>query len=120
MLAKIEENNQWREGGLKRKHFRDGERIRRWKRRRRGGGASGGGGRGGDGSGRRGEAGERGEDGERKRRGVGGIGGRGGRGGGEEGGARKHLDALSVGYFRRVGERLSEGFTEDEERVLFV
>lgn len=31
-------------------------------------------------------------------------------------GGRKRLDALSVGYFRRVGERLSEGFEEDEER----
>lgn len=48
---------------------------------------------------------------------MGGIGGRGGRGGGEEGGARKRLDASpTLGYFRRVGERLSEGFTEDEER----
>ncbi len=42
--------------------------------------------------------------------------------GGEEGekgpgdGGRKRLDALSVGYFRRVGERLSEGFEDDEER----
>lgn len=46
--------------------------------------------------------------------------GEGGRGGsnshGEEGGKRKHLDATTVGYFRRVSERLSEGFTEDEER----
>lgn len=31
-------------------------------------------------------------------------------------GGRKRLDALSVGYFRRVGERLGEGFGEDEER----
>lgn len=44
------------------------------------------------------------------------------RAGGEEGekgqadGGRKRLDALSVGYFRRVGERLSEGFEDDEER----
>lgn len=56
-----------------------------------------------------------------------GDGGRGGwskkrRGGGEGGekaqgdGSRKRLDALSVGYFRRVGERLSEGFEDDEER----
>lgn len=42
--------------------------------------------------------------------------------GGEEGGqsqgdgSRKRLDALSVGYFRRVGERLGEGFDENEER----
>ncbi|XP_076018513.1 nucleolar protein 9 [Genypterus blacodes] len=36
------------------------------------------------------------------------------------GGARKRLDALSVGYFRRVGDRLGEGFEEDEERVMFV
>lgn len=55
-------------------------------------------------------AGEDGEGGERKRR------------GGEEGekgqgdGGRKRLDALSVGYFRRVGERLGEGFEDDEER----
>ncbi|XP_029970889.1 nucleolar protein 9 [Salarias fasciatus] len=46
--------------------------------------------------------------------------------GGEEGqnsqgdGGRKRLDALSVGYFRRVGERLSEGFEDDEERGMFV
>ncbi|KAL6104837.1 nop9 [Pungitius sinensis] len=43
---------------------------------------------------------------------------------GEEGsqgdGARKRLDALSVGYFRRVGERLGEGFDEQEEREMFV
>ncbi|XP_037644402.1 nucleolar protein 9 [Sebastes umbrosus] len=51
-----------------------------------------------------------GEGGERKRR-----------GGGEEGdGGRKRLDALSVGYFRRVGERLSEGFEDNEERGMFV
>uniref|UniRef100_A0A3B3VEL2 NOP9 nucleolar protein n=1 Tax=Poecilia latipinna TaxID=48699 RepID=A0A3B3VEL2_9TELE len=35
-------------------------------------------------------------------------------------GGRKRLDALSVGYFRRVGERLNEGFEEDEEREMFV
>lgn len=36
---------------------------------------------------------------------------------GEKGqGGKKRLDALSVGYFRRVGERLSEGFEDDEER----
>ncbi|KAK3534423.1 hypothetical protein QTP86_015218 [Hemibagrus guttatus] len=39
---------------------------------------------------------------------------------GEEGGKRKRLDAMTVGYFRRVSERLSEGFTGDEERELFV
>lgn len=49
-----------------------------------------------------------GEEGKRK----GGDGGEKGQGGG----AKKHLDALSVGYFRRVGERLGEGFDEDEER----
>lgn len=31
-------------------------------------------------------------------------------------GGRKRLDALSVGYFRRVSERLSEGFEDDEEK----
>lgn len=31
-------------------------------------------------------------------------------------GGRKRLDALSVGYFRRVGERLTEGFEDDEEK----
>lgn len=40
----------------------------------------------------------------------------GGEGGGKADGSRKRLDALSVGYFRRVGERLSEGFEDDEER----
>uniref|UniRef100_A0AAQ5ZD18 PUM-HD domain-containing protein n=1 Tax=Amphiprion ocellaris TaxID=80972 RepID=A0AAQ5ZD18_AMPOC len=46
--------------------------------------------------------------------------------GGEEGntgqgdGGKKRLDALSVGYFRRVGERLSEGFEDSEEREMFV
>lgn len=35
---------------------------------------------------------------------------------GQADGGRKRLDALSVGYFRRVGERLSEGFEDDEER----
>lgn len=35
---------------------------------------------------------------------------------GEEGGKRKCLDAMAVGYFRRVRERLSEGFADDEER----
>lgn len=35
---------------------------------------------------------------------------------GEEGGRRKRLDAMTVGYFRRVSERLSEGFADDEER----
>ncbi|XP_035527299.1 nucleolar protein 9 [Morone saxatilis] len=61
-----------------------------------------------------GEDGEGGEGGERKRR------------GGEEGekgqadGGRQRLDALSVGYFRRVGERLSEGFEDNEEKEMFV
>lgn len=43
---------------------------------------------------------------------------RGGDGGdkAQEDGSRKRLDALSVGYFRRVGERLTEGFEDDEER----
>ncbi|XP_031416159.1 nucleolar protein 9 [Clupea harengus] len=36
------------------------------------------------------------------------------------GGERKHLDAQTVGYFRRVSDMLSEGFNEDEEKVLFV
>ncbi|XP_035027232.1 nucleolar protein 9 [Hippoglossus stenolepis] len=46
--------------------------------------------------------------------------------GGEEGergqgdGGRKRLDPLSVGYFRRVGERLSDGFEDKEERAMFV
>uniref|UniRef100_A0A3Q4HLZ8 Nucleolar protein 9-like n=1 Tax=Neolamprologus brichardi TaxID=32507 RepID=A0A3Q4HLZ8_NEOBR len=35
-------------------------------------------------------------------------------------GGKKRLDALSVGYFRRVGERLSEGFEDDEEKEMFV
>ncbi|XP_029930123.1 nucleolar protein 9 [Myripristis murdjan] len=58
--------------------------------------------------------GEEGEGGQKKRK------------GGEEGrkgqgdGGKTRLDALSVGYFRRVGERLGEGFEEDEERVMFV
>uniref|UniRef100_A0A3P9H020 PUM-HD domain-containing protein n=1 Tax=Oryzias latipes TaxID=8090 RepID=A0A3P9H020_ORYLA len=33
---------------------------------------------------------------------------------------RKRLDAPSVGYFRRVGERLDEGFPDDEEKEMFV
>ncbi|XP_053739529.1 nucleolar protein 9 isoform X1 [Synchiropus splendidus] len=33
---------------------------------------------------------------------------------------KMRLDALSVGYFRRVGERLGEGFVDDEERAMFV
>ncbi|KAJ8336525.1 hypothetical protein SKAU_G00377450 [Synaphobranchus kaupii] len=36
-----------------------------------------------------------------------------------EAGEKKRLDAMSVGYFRRVSERLEEGF-EEEEKVLFV
>lgn len=31
-------------------------------------------------------------------------------------GGKKRLDALSVGYFRRVGDRLTEGFEQDEEK----
>lgn len=31
-------------------------------------------------------------------------------------GGRKRLDALSVGYFRRVGDRLTEGFDQDKEK----
>lgn len=31
-------------------------------------------------------------------------------------GGKKRLDALSVGYFRRVGDRLTEGFDQDEEK----
>lgn len=49
-----------------------------------------------------------GQDGERKKRA--------GEGGDKGDGGRKRLDALSVGYFRRVGERLSEGFEDDDER----
>ncbi|XP_045908988.1 nucleolar protein 9 isoform X1 [Micropterus dolomieu] len=57
---------------------------------------------------------EDGESGDRKRR------------GGEEDdkgqgdGGKTRLDALSVGYFRRVGERLSEGFEDNEEKEMFV
>ncbi|XP_062843687.1 nucleolar protein 9 [Trichomycterus rosablanca] len=39
---------------------------------------------------------------------------------GEERGPRKRLDAMTVGYFRRVSDRLGEEFADDEERVLFV
>uniref|UniRef100_A0A8C1SB94 Nucleolar protein 9 n=1 Tax=Cyprinus carpio TaxID=7962 RepID=A0A8C1SB94_CYPCA len=38
----------------------------------------------------------------------------------QDGIKRRRLDATSVSYFRRVSERLSEGFTEDEEKALFV
>ena len=31
-------------------------------------------------------------------------------------GGKKRLDAMSVGYFRRVGERLTEGFEDNEEQ----
>ncbi|XP_068196989.1 nucleolar protein 9 [Antennarius striatus] len=54
------------------------------------------------------------DGGGRKRRG-GGAGGE-----GPADGGRKRLDALSVGYFRRVGERLGEGFEDEEERDVFV
>ncbi|RXN02385.1 nucleolar 9 [Labeo rohita] len=33
---------------------------------------------------------------------------------------RQRLDATTVSYFRRVGDRLNEGFTEEEEQALFV
>ncbi|XP_051262333.1 nucleolar protein 9 [Dicentrarchus labrax] len=59
--------------------------------------------------------GEDGEGGERKRRGGEEEGEK-----GQAGGGRQRLDALSVGYFRRVGERLSEGFEDNEEREMFV
>ncbi|XP_037537460.1 nucleolar protein 9 [Nematolebias whitei] len=36
------------------------------------------------------------------------------------GGGKMRLDAQSVGYFRRVGDRLSESFEDDEEREMFV
>ncbi|KAG9278726.1 nucleolar protein 9 [Astyanax mexicanus] len=39
---------------------------------------------------------------------------------GEGGEKRKMLDSLSVGYFRRVSERLEEEFADDEERALFI
>ncbi|XP_026168368.1 nucleolar protein 9 [Mastacembelus armatus] len=35
-------------------------------------------------------------------------------------GGKQRLDALSVGYFRRVGERLSQGFEDTEEKEMFV
>ncbi|XP_060940478.1 nucleolar protein 9 isoform X1 [Limanda limanda] len=37
-----------------------------------------------------------------------------------DGGRKQRLDAMSVGYFRRVGERLAEGFEDKEERAMFV
>ncbi|KAL0966345.1 hypothetical protein UPYG_G00294130 [Umbra pygmaea] len=77
------------------------------------------GGRGGWGGRRGGEERDGKGNGEGGREGLDEQGGRGTRGGGE-GGDRKRLDALSVGYFRRVRERLDEGFPEDEEKVLFV
>ncbi|KAJ3595764.1 hypothetical protein NHX12_005067 [Muraenolepis orangiensis] len=43
-----------------------------------------------------------------------------GPGGKPRDGAWKGLEATSVGYFRRVGDRLGEGFEDDEERVMFV
>ncbi|KAM6990202.1 nucleolar protein 9 [Tautogolabrus adspersus] len=39
---------------------------------------------------------------------------------GQGDGGRKRLDAICVGYFRRVGERFSEGFEDHEERDIFV
>ncbi|XP_016335308.1 nucleolar protein 9 [Sinocyclocheilus anshuiensis] len=38
----------------------------------------------------------------------------------QDGTKRRRLDATSVSYFRRVSERLNEGFTEEEEKALFV
>ncbi|KAM7401276.1 hypothetical protein PAMA_005456 [Pampus argenteus] len=64
---------------------------------------------------KRSHPGDNSQEGEKKKR-------RGGKEG-EEGqgdGGRKRLDGMSVGYFRRVGERLSEGFEDDEEREMFV
>lgn len=57
---------------------------------------------------------------DRSRGGGGSSSGPGEEGGKEEGVKRKRLDAMTVGYFRRVSERLSEGFASDEERALFV
>ncbi|XP_034742645.1 nucleolar protein 9 [Etheostoma cragini] len=68
----------------------------------------------------------KGEGKKRKHPGEDGDGGESKRREGEEGkggqgdGGRKRLDALSVGYFRRVGERLSEGFEDNEDREMFV
>ncbi|KAI7809981.1 putative nucleolar protein 9 [Triplophysa rosa] len=45
---------------------------------------------------------------------------RGAQGGGDAAGKRARLDAMTVGYYRRICDRLKEGFTEDEERDLFV
>nr|XP_023660203.1 nucleolar protein 9 [Paramormyrops kingsleyae]XP_023660204.1 nucleolar protein 9 [Paramormyrops kingsleyae]XP_023660205.1 nucleolar protein 9 [Paramormyrops kingsleyae]XP_023660206.1 nucleolar protein 9 [Paramormyrops kingsleyae] len=59
------------------------------------------------------------EDGKKRKRPRDGGKGRKGQEG-SQGGVKKHLDALSVGYFRRVSERLSEGFAEEEEKALFV
>ncbi|XP_077472406.1 nucleolar protein 9 [Stigmatopora argus] len=38
----------------------------------------------------------------------------------EVGGQSKHLDPQSVGYYRRVGERLNEEFDDAEEKEMFV
>lgn len=54
------------------------------------------------------------EDGEEQQRKKKGNGER------DQGGGKNRLDAVSVGYFRRVGDRLKEGFQEDEEREMFV
>ncbi|XP_058872973.1 nucleolar protein 9 [Acipenser ruthenus] len=40
--------------------------------------------------------------------------------GGMEKGRGKRLDPMSVGYFRRVSERLGEEFSSEEEKALFV
>ncbi|XP_056600477.1 nucleolar protein 9 [Triplophysa dalaica] len=45
---------------------------------------------------------------------------RGAQGSGDGAVKRARLDAMTVGYYRRICDRLKEGFTEDEERDLFV
>uniref|UniRef100_A0A4W4GWU4 PUM-HD domain-containing protein n=1 Tax=Electrophorus electricus TaxID=8005 RepID=A0A4W4GWU4_ELEEL len=52
------------------------------------------------------------DEGKRRRKGA--------DGGAEGRGRAARLDATSVGYFRRVGDRLREEFADDEERALFV
>ncbi|XP_018613502.2 nucleolar protein 9 [Scleropages formosus] len=66
---------------------------------------------------------QRKEGGNKKKSGMGGKGREGSSHGGgkeQEGGLRKRLDAMSVGYFRRVSERLGESFAEEEEKAMFV
>ncbi|XP_068427260.1 nucleolar protein 9 [Clinocottus analis] len=91
MLEKTEERNRQNIKGMKRRH--PGEDGGGRERREGGGG---------------GERKRREGEGERKRR------------EGEGDGGQKRLDPLSVGYFRRVGDRLGEGFKENEEREMFV